>query len=503
MIEVLLFIIFLISIYHFYLHYGKTGRLINLIPGPRTIPILGNSLLFNVPLDKLWQVICKLQNQYYPIVRVWIFHMPWIIICHPDDIKALVGSMKHNEKGVVYNLSHCWIRTGLLTSGGNKWRTRRNLLTPTFHHNILKNFVDSFVEEANKMIMVLKNSRRPVVKKLWPFVSEYTLNSICETSMGISINNSTDSKNYRDAIEQMNDILMYRGTRPWLYKEWINALFPIGKKQKKLLNTLHGFTEKIIAERKHYHELTGGRYLKPESEYDTEINDTKRRRMAFLDLLIAANHENKLTDLDIREEVNTFTAAGYETTTNGICFALMLLAKHKNIQDRVRLEVNTMIEENGNKFTISSLQKLSYLDNVIKEVLRLYPSVLLISRVTTEDVKLQSYTIPSGTNIFININATHKDPNFWPNPEVFDPDRFLPKECQSRHPYSYLPFSAGPRNCIGQRYANLQLKVVIALLVQNFYLEPVDLSENIEIMMKISISPTRPLYVRFVPIDIQ
>ncbi|KAL6418323.1 hypothetical protein ACFW04_012207 [Cataglyphis niger] len=170
----------------------------------------------------------------------------------------------------------------------------------------------------------------------------------------------------------------------------------------------------------------------------------------MLDLLIAVSRDNNLSDLDIREEVDTFMFEGHDTTAMGITFALLLLAEHKDIQERVRVEVDKAMQKNGGKLNKKSLQNLPYLERCLKEALRLYPSVFLILRNVEEDVKLRSYIIPGGTNLFLNIYGVHRDPNFWPNPEVFDPDRFLPERIQKRHPYSYLPFSAGPRNCIGE-----------------------------------------------------
>ncbi|KAL6418345.1 hypothetical protein ACFW04_012211 [Cataglyphis niger] len=220
----------------------------------------------------------------------------------------------------------------------------------------------------------------------------------------------------------------------------------------------------------------------------------------MLDLLIAVSRDNLLSDLDIREEVDTFMFEGHDTTAMGITFALLLLAEHKDIQERVRIEVENAMQESGGKLTMRSLQNLPYLERCLKETLRLYPSVHIISRNVEEDIKLHSHVIPAETMLFLNIYGVHRDPNFWSNPEVFDPDRFLPERIQKRHPYSYLPFSAGPRNCIGQRFGLLELKAMIAPLIHNFYLEPIDHLKDIRLTADIIIRPSHPVHIKFIPI---
>ncbi|XP_011871473.1 PREDICTED: cytochrome P450 4C1-like, partial [Vollenhovia emeryi] len=111
---------------------------------------------------------------------------------------------------------------------------------------------------------------------------------------------------------------------------------------------------------------------------------------------------------------------------------------------------------------------------------------------------LESYLVPAGTLLYLNIYSVHRDPNFWPNPEVFDPDRFLHERIRNRHPYSYIPFSAGPRNCIGQRYAMLEMKAMIAPLIHNFYLEPIDYLKNIRMNVDLLLRPSHPLRVKFI-----
>ncbi|XP_011706467.1 PREDICTED: cytochrome P450 4C1-like [Wasmannia auropunctata] len=113
---------------------------------------------------------------------------------------------------------------------------------------------------------------------------------------------------------------------------------------------------------------------------------------------------------------------------------------------------------------------------------------------------LESYVVPAGTILYMFFYKVNRDPNFWPNPDVFDPDRFLPEKIRNRHPYSYLPFSAGPRNCIGQRYAMLEIKAMIASLIHDFYLEPVDYLKDLSLRADIILRVAPPFRVKFVPI---
>ncbi|XP_029171172.1 cytochrome P450 4C1-like [Nylanderia fulva] len=507
-IFILLLSCILMYLYHYNVRYGKYGQIIDRIPGPPTVPIFGNIFMFsNLTLEGVWQLQCTLSKNFSPIFKIWSITSAYVAIFCPDDVQVILNSTNHLEKGFIYKLIHSWLRTGLLTSTGAKWQGRRKILTPAFHFNILKQFVDIFIEEGNRMTKFLNDMDGSIVKDLVSFISEHTLNAICETSMGVPLKNMNHyGEQYRHAVHEMGEILVYRLIRPWYYSDVTFALTSESRKQAKNLKILHGFTETIIAERKRYHELTDGRYLQNfeidalKETNDNEMINYKKKRLAMLDLLIAASRDNKINDLDIREEIDTFMFEGHDTVAMAICFSILLLAEHKDIQELARNEVSAVMQENEGKLTITALQNLPYLERCLKEAMRLYPSVPLISRILSEDVKLQSYIIPSTTEIFINIYELHRNPNYWSHPEKFDPDRFLPENSHNRHPYSYVPFSAGPRNCIGQRFAMLELKAMVAPLLHNFYLEPVDYLKDLRHTAHIIKRVVEPIRVRFVPI---
>ncbi|KAL0134211.1 hypothetical protein PUN28_001196 [Cardiocondyla obscurior] len=160
------------------------------------------------------------------------------------------------------------------------------------------------------MVNTLKNSKSTTVDDLVHFIGHHTLNAICETAMGTSLQEMGEfQQQYREAVHEMGKIFIYRLMRPWLTSEKIFALTPMGKRHSKYLKILHGFTEKVIAERKQYHENTNGQYLKQVGsniDDDIEVTGIKKKRLAMLDLLILAAQNNEMNDKDIREEVDTF-----------------------------------------------------------------------------------------------------------------------------------------------------------------------------------------------------
>ncbi|XP_043506169.1 cytochrome P450 4C1-like [Polistes fuscatus] len=234
---------------------------------------------------------------------------------------------------------------------------------------------------------------------------------------------------------------------------------------------------------------------------ETNTNSIHKKRLSMLDLLIAASlNGNQIDDEGIQEEVDTFMFEGHDTTAMAIMFALSLFAKHQDVQQRIRDEVNTIMLKDNYNLTIADLQEFSYLDRCIKESLRLYPSVHSIFRTLTHDLALNNYLVPSGAICAVHIYSVHRNPRFWPDPNVFDPDRFLPENVKGHYPYSYIPFSAGPRNCIGQKYAMLELKLIVAHIVRNFYLESVDSIDDVEIASGLTLNSIKPLRVKFIPV---
>ncbi|XP_008550233.2 uncharacterized protein LOC103573114 [Microplitis demolitor] len=502
--------IFLLIMVHFYIHGSRRGRLCDKIPGPKWYPIIGNALDVMVPLEDLWNFFRRSSRNYYPVFKLWLGFWPIINIRHADDVEILLSSNKNIKKSLFYDYLHPWLHDGLLTSTGNKWRSRRKILTPAFHLHNLHEYMGSITDHTDRMITKIKSEIKSddgVIKELLPLLTTFTLSTICESAMGATaIENDPAQKTYKQSVYEIGEIFYYRAVRPWLKSDWIFNLTAKGREQAKSLKILHGFSDKIIKEREKYHEETNGKYLNDfisdgiNSSLQTE-EKVKRKRLAFLDLLIAASKRGLgVDDRGIREEVDTFVFEGHDTTAMGMFFAILLLAEHKDIQARAREEIDAVLKESNGKISVDEVQKFTYLECCIKESLRLYPSVPIIAREIQEDLQLKNCFVPKGALVNIHIVDTHRDPNFWPRPNIFDPDRFSSDRIEKRHPFSYIPFSGGPRNCIGQKFAMLELKTLIAGLLHNFYLEPQEIAANISILPDLVIRAAHPVFVKFVPI---
>ncbi|PSN43005.1 hypothetical protein C0J52_06764 [Blattella germanica] len=235
------------------------------------------------------------------------------------------------------------------------------------------------------------------------------------------------------SVEIMNRIFS-----PWLYPDFIYYLTPSGRRFKNYCNVLHTFTKKVIRDRAKF-------YAQKKKNRDEKLSEDKslgiKRRVAFLDLLLEASLEGaNLSEEDIREEVDTFM-----------------------FEEIAYKEQESIFGDSDREPTMKDLNEMKYLERVIKETLRMYPSVPMLGRNNTEDVTFRGdIVIPKGVLIGSSFYYLHRDEEFFPDPDTFDPDRFLPENSVNRHPFAYVPFSAGPRNCIGQRFAMMEMKMILA-----------------------------------------
>ncbi|KAL1456050.1 hypothetical protein WDU94_000804 [Cyamophila willieti] len=295
---------------------------------------------------------------------------------------------------------------------------------------------------------------------------------------------------------EMAHLIIQRGIRPWLWPNFTFGLTELGKRHETCLNLLHGFSRQVIGERK---RERAGRKERREEEEDDGEQWGKKRRVAFLDLLLEESEKSKtpLTNEEIREEVDTFMFEGFDTTAMAMSWSLFLLGSHPNHQDNVYEELESIFGDDLDRpITSRDCAQMKYLERVIKEALRLFPSVPFIGRMMEEDLQVGEYLIPTGSIVIMDIVNIHRCEDQFPQPEVFQPDNFLSENVQNRHTYSYIPFSAGPRNCIGQRFALLEEKCVLASILRKFKVTSLEKSEDLLLLNELTLKSASGVKVK-------
>ncbi|KAJ8022475.1 Cytochrome P450 4V2 [Holothuria leucospilota] len=443
-------------------------------PGPPglALPLIGHAYMF--PRDPI--ELYKTLRRWYverafasPEKRnrvTWIGPEPVIFVVNPKDLETILSSSKQLEKGHFYRMLMPWLGDGLLVSKGKKWQKRRKLLTPSFHFSVLASFIDIFNEQAQILTKKFESLGCQKSVDIFTMVTCCTLDVICATAMGKNVGAQRgNNKEYVQAILEMSDLIQERQKYPWLWIDAIYRLIPAGKKHNHYVKILHNMTKSVIYDR------LGERHLMKQNSSSKSVGNgsvDKRKRMAFLDLLLELHEEdNNFTIDDVREEVDTFMFEGHDTTAAAISWTLFMMGHHPEVQEKVQKELDEVFGcDRDRSITYDDIQKLHYLGCVIKETLRLYPSVPRISRQLQEDAVIGGNFVPKGTLIVIGVFPLHRNPDHFPNPDEFNPDNFLPENLEGRNPFVYIPFSAGPRNCIGQRFAVMEEKVILATLLR-------------------------------------
>nr|XP_023408049.1 cytochrome P450 4F1-like isoform X2 [Loxodonta africana] len=329
-----------------------------------------------------------------------------------------------------YSFLKPWLGDGLLLSDGDKWSRHRRMLTPAFHFEILKPYVKIFNESANIM----------------------------------------HAKWQRLASQGSNRLDMFEHISLMTLDSLQKCVFSFDSHCQEACDLVHEFTDAVIRKRRHTLTTQGVDYF-----LKARI---KAKTLDFIDVLLLAKDEDgkELSDEDIRAEADTFMFEGHDTTASGLSWVLYNLAKHPEYQERCRQEVQELLRDRRlEEIEWDDLAQMPFLTMCIKESLRLHPPVTVISRCCTQDVVLpDGRVIPKGNICVISIFGIHHNPSVWPEPEVYNPFRFDPENPQKRSPLAFIPFSAGPRNCIGQTFAMTEMKVVLALTLLRFRVLPDD-----------------------------
>ncbi|XP_072457306.1 cytochrome P450 4F2-like isoform X2 [Notamacropus eugenii] len=398
--------------------------------------------------------------------------IPVVRLYHPDLISPLLkaSAVVAPKDKFFYSFLEPWLGDGLLLSEGDKWSQHRRMLTPAFHFDILKPYVKIFNQSADIMHAKWKRlcAEGSNYLDMFEHISLMTLDSLQKCIFSHNSNCQEKPSAYISAILELSSLVVKRYNQPLLHWDAVYYLTSQGQHFSRACRLVHDFSNAVIQDR---------RQLLAQQGTEVFLRDKgKSKTIDFIDVLLLAKDEDgkALSDKDIQAEADTFMFEGHDTTASGISWVLYNLAQHQEHQDRCRQEIQELLKDRQpEEIEWDDLAQMPFLTMCIKESLRLHPPVGMVSRYCTKDIQLpDGRIIPKGNICLISILGTHYNPSVWPNPEVYDPNRFDINNSQKISPLAFIPFSAGPRNCIGQNFAMSEMKVVLALTLLRFRVLP-------------------------------
>lgn len=263
----------------------------------------------------------------------------------------------------------------------------------------------------------------------------------------------------------------------WLYQMTSAATKEVNQKSK-----LDTFTNNMVSRRRKIRQ-----------------QGAQQTRPCLLDFMLdIADKHPDFTQEDIINEANTFMLAGQDSVGASVAFTLHLLAKHPEVQQRCYDELEEIFQLDCERVpSMEDLRRMQYLEQCIKESLRLYPSVPLLARQISEDIQMGDHILPQGSLVCINVLATHRLPHLYPDPEKYLPERFSPENSAKLNACAFIPFASGPRICLGYKYAYLEMKTIISRILRNYTLETVPGKTEIKPAFRITLRATGGLWIRF------
>nr|QLL22070.1 cytochrome P450 [Tribolium confusum] len=413
---------------------------------------------------KLKQVYDIMKEKKWKHGGVYIFHQPVYVVTDLDYLKNIMSRdfQYFSDRGMYYNEKADPITGHLFHIGGPKWKNLRRKFTPTFTSGKMKMMFQTLLDcEVNlrKQIELSCNKQDPIdIKEV---LGCFTTDIIGSCAFGLDCNSF---KEENSPFRVYGRKVFERSFSRILKRRFASNLPNLAK----LLNI--SLVPKDISH--FFIDL-----VKNTVEYRGK---NKIVRNDFLQLLIDLKTEDdkessnqdgtSLTIEEIAAQSFVFFIAGFETSSTTMTFALYELARNQHIQDKVREEINTVLEKHEGKITYDAIQEMKYLEQVINEALRMYPPASLLSRKCVKDYKIpdSDVILEKGMVVLIPILGIHHDKEYYPDPEKFDPNRFSEENKSLRHSYTHIPFGEGPRICIGLRFGIMQSKVGLVSLLKNF-----------------------------------
>ena len=383
--------------------------------------------------------IFQLRSIFFQFVDKFDYVM---IVSNPGMVKHIMQDNNKNYiKSYGYRILKVLLGEGLLTSEGDFWRKQRRLMQPGFHRERLSSFVETYVEFGQELVDKWGNV---------PEGSEVDISKdFMETTLNI-VSKAMFSTDVVDAMEVVNREFDYANER---LIERIKSPFPLPlrlplphiNKEKKSYEAIKSVVAEIIEKRRsstqHYDDL-----------------------LAMLMEIEDQDTGEKMSNQQIQDEVITIFLAGHETTAVALTWLAHCLDENPDVVDKLMEEEKQVLD--GRTPTIDDLRSLEYTRMVIDETLRLNPPAWIIGRHSLGADKLGEFDIPKHTNCLIPVYYIHRSPKYWEDPEAFKPERFNKENSKGRHKFVYFPFGGGPRLCIGNNFALMEMQVIVPMIIR-------------------------------------
>lgn len=375
-----------------------------------------------------------------------------IFINHPHYAEHVLRNNHRNyaKTGPMWESLRLLIGNGLPASEGDFWLRQRRLLQPQFHRKKLANLANIMVDAIDGST----NHWEEFALSGKPFNVAQAFNSlalsvISKTMFGANIS-TADSEEIDHNVQFINDYIFQMMIISSLVK-W--GKLPSQKRFDLALQKIETIIYRIIKE---YREQ------EQEEPRDTLIG-------MLLDIVDEETGEG-MTNSQLRDEAVTIFIAGYDTSAVTLSWIFYFLAQYPEVQQKVHAEIESILGDR--KPVIEDLPKFRYIEMVFQEALRLYPVAFFIGRTVDKDDVIDNYHIPSGSMAVVLTSAIQRNLDFWENPDEFNPERFTVENSQDRDRFSMIPFGAGPRQCIGNQFAQIEIQLAMIRILQRYYIRP-------------------------------
>ncbi|XP_022832187.1 cytochrome P450 4C1-like [Spodoptera litura] len=465
----------------------KNRRMIqmgNKMPGPPTIPLLGNALMFMCQPEAFIKVLKDLMAEYGNVTRFWLGPDLNIVISNPDDIKLLLSNTKTSIKGPQYKYMADVLGGGILSGSGPTWRRHRKIANPNYGKRAIEGYSEVFNQEVDLLLNKLRSMPREQFN-VYEHVVRTTSYAVCRTLMGLTKDQTMKLPHIEELIDTspcLYDIVFRRMTKWYLQIDPVFWMTSDHYSQKNFVKMMTDFCEVILQHRtERLKTLEDSKRDLMNSEDDSSVNT----ELSVIDRFLLSQELDK--DELVQETFTIFTSS-QEATAKISSYILLMMAYHPKCQEKLFAEIKNIIGDEDRYVTDDDLKRMPYLEMVFKEVLRLYPIGAMLQRTINEDIAISNYTLPAGCSFVAPIFHLHRDPRFWTEPDRFDPERFNPENVKTRNPNAYIPFSLGQMDCLGRFFGTKLVKTLCVRVLREFELSSTETYDDLRVIISISVA---------------